>query len=36
MYWLSLVPSAFGLFMGVAGLIGSTSIHPDALINLLS
>ena len=36
MYWLSLVPSAFGLVMGVAGLIGSTHIHPDALINLLS
>ncbi len=36
MYWLALVPSVFGVVMGMAGLIGSTSIHPDALINLLS
>ena len=36
MYWLSLVPSVFGVVMGLAGLIGSTAIHPDALIKLLS
>jgi hypothetical protein len=36
MFFLALVPSAFGVLMGVAGLIESTWIHPDALIKLLS
>ena len=35
LYLLSLVPSAFGILMGVAGLAG-LHIHPDALSNLLS
>ena len=36
MYWLALVPSVFGVIMGLAGLINSTAVHPDALIKLLS
>ena len=36
MYWLALVPSVFGVVMGLAGLINSTAVHPDALIKLLS
>jgi hypothetical protein len=35
LYALSLVPSAFGVLMGVAGLAG-LHIHPDALSALLS
>jgi hypothetical protein len=35
LYWASLVPTAFGVLMGVAGL-GGLPIHPDALIKLLS
>jgi hypothetical protein len=35
LYWAALVPTAFGVLMGVAGL-GGLSIHPDALIRLLS
>jgi hypothetical protein len=35
LYWASLVPSAFGVLMGVAGLT-SLPIHPDALVRLLS
>jgi hypothetical protein len=35
LYWASLVPTAFGVLMGVAGLT-SLPIHPDALVKLLS
>ncbi len=35
LFWASLVPAAFGALMGVAGL-ASLSIHPDALVKLLS
>ena len=35
LYFVSLIPTAFGLVMGVAGLTG-LHIHPDALIKLLS
>lgn len=34
-YFLSLVPSAFGIVMGIAGFAG-WPIHPDALIRILS
>jgi hypothetical protein len=36
MFFLAMVPSAFGVLMGLAGLTESTAIHPDALIKLLS
>ena len=35
LFALALLPSAFGVIMGVAGL-GSLSLHPQALIQLLS
>jgi len=35
LYWASLVPTTFGVLMGVAGLT-SLPLHPDALIRLLS
>jgi hypothetical protein len=35
LYWAALVPTAFGVLMGVAGL-ASLPIHPDALVRLLS
>jgi hypothetical protein len=35
LYWAALVPTAFGLLMGVAGLT-ALPIHPDALVRLLS
>lgn len=35
LYWVTLVPTGFGLLMGVAGL-AALPIHPDALIRLLS
>ncbi|MFZ3220151.1 MAG: DUF4337 domain-containing protein [Rhodoferax sp.] len=35
LYWLALVPTGFGLLMGLSGLAG-WGIHPDALIRLLS
>jgi hypothetical protein len=35
LYWVSLVPTGFGLLMGIAGLFG-LGIHPDALSKLLS
>ncbi|MGC4062287.1 MAG: DUF4337 family protein [Aquabacterium sp.] len=35
LYWAALVPTAFGVLMGVAGL-GALPIHPDALVKLLS
>jgi hypothetical protein len=35
LYWVALVPTAFGLLMGVAGL-AAWPIHPDALVRLLS
>ncbi len=34
-YFLSLVPSAFGILMGLAGFAG-WPIHPEALIRILS
>lgn len=35
LYFIALVPTFFGVLMGVAGLIG-LKIHPDAISNLLS
>lgn len=35
LYWAAMVPTGFGLLMGVAGLAG-LPIHPDALVRLLS
>ncbi len=35
LFLLALVPSGFGVFMGLSGLMG-WGIHPDALIKLLS
>jgi hypothetical protein len=35
LYWVSLVPTTFGVLMGIAGLT-SLPIHPDALVRLLS
>jgi len=35
MYWLSLVPTGFGLLMGLSGLLG-WGVHPTALTQLLS
>jgi hypothetical protein len=35
LYWAALVPTVFGVLMGVAGL-AALPIHPDALIRLLS
>jgi hypothetical protein len=35
LYVLALLPSGFGVLMGLAGLVG-LGIHPDALIKLLS
>lgn len=35
LYWAALVPTGFGIFMGLAGLL-RWSIHPDALVRLLS
>jgi hypothetical protein len=35
LYWAALVPTAFGVLMGVAGL-AALPIHPDALVRLLS
>ena len=35
LYWVALVPTGFGLLMGVAGL-ADLPIHPDALVRLLS
>lgn len=35
LYWLALLPTGFGVLMGLAGLLG-WHIHPDALSGLLS
>lgn len=35
LYWAALVPTVFGVAMGVAGL-GGLALHPDALVRLLS
>jgi hypothetical protein len=35
LYFVSLLPTFFGVLMGVAGL-GALPIHPDALVKLLS
>jgi hypothetical protein len=35
LYYVALVPTAFGLLMGLAGLLG-WSLHPDLLARLLS
>jgi hypothetical protein len=35
LYYLALVPTAFGVLMGLAGLLG-WGLHPDALSRLLS
>jgi hypothetical protein len=35
LYWVALVPTAFGVLMGLAGLL-AWPIHPDTLVKLLS
>lgn len=35
LYWVAMVPTAFGILMGLSGLLG-WGIHPDAITNLLS
>ena len=35
LYWIALVPTASGVLMGLAGLLG-WPLHPDALVRLLS
>lgn len=35
LYWVALVPTAFGVLMGLAGL-GGWALHPEALVRLLS
>jgi hypothetical protein len=35
LYWLALVPTAYGVFMGLAGLLG-WAFHPEAVMRLLS
>lgn len=35
LFWVAMVPTAFGVIMGLAGLLG-WHIHPDALMKLLS
>jgi hypothetical protein len=35
LFWAALVPTAFGVLMGVAGLV-ALPLHPDALVRLLS
>jgi hypothetical protein len=35
LYWVALVPTVFGILMGLAGLLG-WHLHPDALSRLLS
>lgn len=35
LYWLALVPTGFGIVMGLAGLLG-WALHPDLLVKLLS
>jgi hypothetical protein len=35
LYLLALVPSAFGVLVGLSGLAGG-KFHPDALVRLLS
>jgi hypothetical protein len=35
LYWVALVPTVFGVLMGLAGLLG-WHIHPDTLAQLLS
>ena len=35
LYWLALVPTGFGVLMGLSGL-GGWAVHPDGLIRLLS
>lgn len=35
LFWLSMLPTAFGVFMGLSGLFG-WPFHPSALVGLLS
>jgi hypothetical protein len=35
LFWLALVPTAGGVVMGLAGLLG-WRLHPDTLVRLLS
>ena len=35
LYWAALIPTAFGVLMGIAGL-AALPIHPDAMVKLLS
>jgi hypothetical protein len=35
LYWAALIPTGFGVFMGLAGLLG-WGIHPETLVRLLS
>jgi hypothetical protein len=35
LYWAALIPTGFGIYMGLAGLLG-WGVHPETLIHLLS
>lgn len=35
LYWGALIPTGFGIFMGLSGLLG-WAVHPESLIRLLS
>jgi hypothetical protein len=35
LFWLALAPSGFGIYMGLAGLVG-WGIHPESLVKLLT
>ena len=35
LFWIALVPTVGGIFMGLAGLLG-WHVHPDAIVRLLS
>jgi hypothetical protein len=35
LFWIAMVPTAFGILMGMAGLFG-WHLHPDVIANLLS
>jgi hypothetical protein len=35
LFWIAMVPTALGVFMGLAGLLG-WHVHPDSISQLLS
>ncbi|MEP6574006.1 MAG: DUF4337 family protein, partial [Gemmatimonadota bacterium] len=35
LFWIAMIPTFFGILMGLAGLLG-WKIHPDAITRLLS